>query len=636
VFVSGAKATPPPVVEADQKRIAELLDGFGDGFVVLDREWRILHCNAAAQRHFNAADAELAGATIHDVAPEAIQGELASALSRAMDERCSVQGEAEVEGHPGRWVAFRAFPVEHGIGVGFRDVSEQRARRRRSREQSEHLAKALARVEELESRHAFVLQLSDTLRSIDDPETILGAAAGMIGERMGASRAGYSEVAPGGRNMVTGGNWVREGLPTFTNRPYPKEAFGKKAIAQLEAGKIVKVVDVQDDPRTADAKATYAAMDVRSFVSIPLMRDGVMEASFSLMAPDPREWTEEEVRLVEEVASRTWATLQQARSERAVRESEARFRSMADCAPAPVWVTSAAGDVEFVNQAYSSALAAPPEKLLGHVWLDMIHPEDRPHVVAVRAEARKNLEPYTFEARMMHPDGQYRIMRASSRPRFDEHGVFLGYVGMSIDITAARRAEERQNLLIKELNHRVKNTLATVQSIVHQILRKDAIHGDTRHRITERLIALSSAHDVLTRQSWQHADLMEVIREAIRPFTDPQAPRIELAGPPVRLTPNVAVALAMALHELGANAVRYGSLSAPSGHVRISWRVAEAGGLELEWRERGGPIIVGPPTETGFGSRLLEGLIADLGKAAELEFTPTGVVCRLSAPIAKN
>lgn len=615
--------------------MAELLDGFGDGLLVLDPEWRVLVCNAAAKRHFKSGDSEVVGRTLGELRPGATLGDLTGALARAMADRCSLQGEAESEAYPGRWVAFRVFPVEDGcVGVGFRDISEQRDRRRRNREQSERLAKALARVEELESRHAFLLQLTDTLRTLHEPDAILAAAASLIGERLNASRAGYAAMTSDDRRIVVGGNWTRAGVESFTHRTFPKEVFGIKVIDQLQDGKLVHVDDVGADERTSDQRATYEAMDVRAFISVPLLRNGRMDASFSVMAADARAWSDDEIRLVEEVAARTWSTLHRARSELALRESEARFRSMADCAPSPVWVTSAAGDIEFVNRAYSNSMGAPADALLGHVWLEMIHPDDRPRVVEARRQARENREPYSFECRTRLPDGQYRNMRASCRPRLDDHGVFQGYVGMSFDVTELRRAEERQNVLIKELNHRVKNILATVQSIIHQILRKDALQSETRIRITERLIALSSAHDVLTRQNWQYADLMEVICEAMQPYTDPQAPRVELAGPTVKLAPSVAVAMAMALHELGTNAVRHGALSAPSGKVRISWRIAETGAVELEWRERGGPLVKGPPSETGFGSRLLQGLIAEFGRAADVDFTPTGLVCRLTAPVA--
>lgn len=634
MFVKGARDTPPPAAYAYEMRIAQLVDGFGDGFLVLDPEWRVLVCNAAAKRHLKSADGELVGRALSDLAPGMAAGDLTQALTRALLDQCPVQGEAESEAHPGHWLAFRVFPVENGVAIGFRDVSEQRDRRRRNREQADHLAKALGRVEELESRHAFLLQLSDTLRALDEPEAILGAAARLIGERLGASRVGYAEVAPDGKKMITGGNWVKDSLPTFTNRTYPKDIYGRQVIAQLEAGKIVRVNDVETDPRAADSKATYEAMNTRSFISVPLLSGRKMDALFSLMAPDPRIWSDDDALLAEEVAARTWTTLQRARSERALRESEARFRSMADCAPSPVWVTGADGRIEFVNQAYSQTLEAPAEKLLGDVWLDNVHPDDLGRLLSQREESWRSQSAYAFEVRMMHPGGHYRTMHITCRPRLDDHGIFQGYVGMSFDVTDLRQAQERQDVLIKELNHRVKNTLATVQSIVHQVLRKDPMHVETRRRITERLIALSAAHDVLTRQNWQYADLMDVIREAIHPYTDPQAPRIELSGPPVRLTPNVAVAMAMALHELGANALRHGALSAPSGSVGISWRIAETGGLELEWRERGGPRLGGTPTETGFGSRVLSGLIAEFGKAAELEFTPTGLHCRMTAPVA--
>jgi two-component sensor histidine kinase len=191
-------------------------------------------------------------------------------------------------------------------------------------------------------------------------------------------------------------------------------------------------------------------------------------------------------------------------------------------------------------------------------------------------------------------------------------------------------------MLINELNHRVKNTLASVQSIARQTLSAGRPAPETIEIFTDRLVALSAAHDVLTRENWEGADLREIASGALRPFEVHGDGRLVVRGPDVRLSARAVVALAMALHELATNAVKYGALSTDAGEVRLAWDVARAGAggrLELEWRERHGPPVQAPRVR-GFGSRLLtQGLPAELDGVAELEFAPEGVTCRISAPL---
>jgi two-component sensor histidine kinase len=201
----------------------------------------------------------------------------------------------------------------------------------------------------------------------------------------------------------------------------------------------------------------------------------------------------------------------------------------------------------------------------------------------------------------------------------------------------ARRAARHQQLLIDELNHRVKNTLATVQSIVMQTLRTNITAEDAKEAIQMRLLALSRAHDVLTRESWEGADLIEVVTRALEPYQTSNGNRLHIAGPHVRLTPRMSLALAMALHELATNAVKYGALSNKVGIVEVSWKVQNGAApprLSLSWTESGGPPVKAPHRR-GFGSRLIERSLAqDLDGQVAIEFVPTGVVCTVDAPVA--
>jgi two-component sensor histidine kinase len=228
-----------------------------------------------------------------------------------------------------------------------------------------------------------------------------------------------------------------------------------------------------------------------------------------------------------------------------------------------------------------------------------------------------------------------RWLRCEGVPRLDDRGAFLGYTGCNVDVTEARSAQERQRLLINELNHRVKNTLATVQSIVTQTLRNAASPHQARQDVEVRLIALSRAHDVLTRENWQGANLRAVVTQAIEPYRAEAVARFRTAGPDVRLSPRMALALAMALQELATNAVKYGALSNDTGQVAILWTVRpdSPSWLRLTWTETGGPRVVAP-NRRGFGTRLIERSLArDLDGEVVIDFDPQGVICTVEAPI---
>jgi PAS domain S-box-containing protein len=323
------------------------------------------------------------------------------------------------------------------------------------------------------------------------------------------------------------------------------------------------------------------------------------------------------------------------RADERLRESEARFRAMADSAPAPVWMTAIDGGLTFANEAFAELAGVEARALLGDAWIRLIHPDDLPGVGAKRAAARAGLQAYGFEARFLCAGETYRWMVANARPQIDAQGQFQGYIGMAMDMTETKVAEARQRLLINELNHRVKNTLASIQSIARQTLRPDETPLHVRERLIDRLLAMSAAHDVLTRESWEGAGLEEIVLQGIDPFVDGQEPgRITITGPGLRVGASTALSLALAVHELATNAVKYGALSTPDGKVAIAWEAAREGQAMLRWIESGGPTVQSPARK-GFGTRLLtSGLTGDLGGQPQLSFAPEGVKALLPIRLA--
>jgi two-component system CheB/CheR fusion protein len=218
---------------------------------------------------------------------------------------------------------------------------------------------------------------------------------------------------------------------------------------------------------------------------------------------------------------------------------------------------------------------------------------------------------------------------------FNHDGEIVRWLGTNTDVTAQRDAETHRRLLMEELQHRVKNTLAIVQSIAHQTFRKAVSPEHALENFTGRLMALSRAYDVLLDESWSSAEIANVVSDAIHPH-DGGRSRFRVGGPSLRLAGRPALALSMVLHELSTNALKHGALSQENGHVEIVWRIDDSGGepqLSLTWTERGGPAVA-KPTRRSFGTVLIEqGLGPQFGSSATLAYEPAGLVCMVVAPL---
>lgn len=201
-------------------------------------------------------------------------------------------------------------------------------------------------------------------------------------------------------------------------------------------------------------------------------------------------------------------------------------------------------------------------------------------------------------------------------------------------------SRQHGTFLLQELDHRVKNTLAIVQSISRQTLRATPSPDAFAEVFESRILALSQAHELLTRRAWGRAELHEILDKALAPFSDRLAERFDIIGPAVTFSAETSISVHMTLHELAVNAAKHGALTAPEGRVAIRWTVdetAEPPMLTLTWREVDGPLVAGPPDHRGFGSRMIErGLARDLGGQASLDFTPRGVVYTLRAPLSQR
>lgn len=315
--------------------------------------------------------------------------------------------------------------------------------------------------------------------------------------------------------------------------------------------------------------------------------------------------------------------------EAALRESEEDYRFAAELNPQVAWTARPDGELDRVAQRWMDWTGTSG---LGSTYGDGLHPDDVQRTFDVWGRSVATGEPYDIVHRVRRTYGEYRRIRSRAFPRRDEHGCIVRWYGTTEDIHEQKTAEDHLKLMVLELNHRVKNNLATVQAIAVQTLRGTESPDQAREAFLRRISALAAAHDILTREQWEGVGVSDVAHGVLDALTGPRD-GIDMAGPDVRLSPRMALSLSMAFHELGTNALKYGALSRPEGRVSIVW-TAVGGDLAVRWAEVGGPPVA-PPQRRGFGSRLLErGLAAELNGRVHLDFVPSGLICTIEAPAA--
>jgi PAS domain S-box-containing protein len=326
------------------------------------------------------------------------------------------------------------------------------------------------------------------------------------------------------------------------------------------------------------------------------------------------------------------------RAQTRLRDQEQSFRDLLEALPAAVYTTDAKGKVTFANRA-AATLAGREPKLGEDEWCvtwRLYHADGRPmpHDQCPMAQALKRNEAIRgAEAIVERPDGARFPMIPYPTPLRDADGNLIGAVNMLVDISDRKKAELQQKALLDEVNHRVKNTLATVQSLAGQTLRGGAVPKVVHDTFEQRLLALSRVHDQLAREQWECAELETILKDVFAPYREGRADRIRLGGAAVKLRPRTALTLAMVLHELATNAAKFGALAASEGTLTVTWRVDESD-LHIEWQEAGGPPVEAPTGSAGFGTKLLKrGVEQELGGCAQLAFARAGVRCRIDIPL---
>ena len=319
-----------------------------------------------------------------------------------------------------------------------------------------------------------------------------------------------------------------------------------------------------------------------------------------------------------------------------LRRSEAEFRTITEAMPQIVWAARPDGYHEFYNARWYEFTGVTEGTTDGEGWSEIFHPDDQEQAWASWRHSLATGDPYEVEYRLRHHSGQYRWVLGRAQPVRDQTGRIVRWLGTCTDIHEIKIAEEQRQLMLGEMNHRMKNTLAMVHAIVSQTLRQADNLKDASAAIQSRIGMMAKAHDRLINSDWTQTRVCDVIEAALAPHRTGSG-RFTLEGPNLPIGSKQALALTMALHELATNAVKYGALYTPDGRVDVSWHVTRSANEEtfnLVWNESDGPPVEAPKRR-GFGSRMIEQALAGYfsGKA-ELDYQRDGLRFDLQAPLA--
>lgn len=472
---------------------------------------------------------------------------------------------------------------------------------------------------------AALFQFTDALYRADSITDIFDATFDAIERALRCSRASILLFDHAGVMRFVASRGLSEGYRRAVDGHSPWRPGDRDATPIF-----ISDIELADEPQAL--KDIIRREGIRALAFIPLTANGVVIGKFMTYREVVHVFTEEEAVLSLTIARQLGFSIERRRIEEAhqraeegLRRSNERLRIILDSASEYAIITlDGAGRIASWNSGAERLLGYRESEILGQPGDIFFSPEDRASDVPDQ-EMRTARE----EGRATNERWHYR----KDESRFWGSGVMLPveesgpdrYLKIFRDRTEERRAEKRQKLLIGELNHRVKNTLATVQSLAEQTLKSSETPEAFASAFNTRLLALAKAHDLLTREAWQAVYLNDIAQAVLAAWIEDG--RVSLQGPAVRISPKQALALSMAFNELLTNAIKYGSLSNTSGRVVLSWQCSDA--CSVRWEERGGPSA-SPPDHQGFGLRVLNrGLASELGHPVDLRFEPAGVTCTI-------
>jgi PAS domain S-box-containing protein len=578
-------------------------------------------------------------------------------MALAIKENRTIRGmEAYAERRDGSRVRFMPFPTplrdENGKLIGalnmLVDVTDRRRTEERLDQNISDLKSAQSDLREQKRRLKFLNRVARTISSDLDLERILQTVTDVAAEAIGARFGAF---------FFNMGDGTADSYALYALTGAPREAFAKLGAprnaalyrATFSADGPVRSDDIRNDPRYKSAPLHIGLpldqVPVVSYLAVPVLsKNGQAHGGLLFGHEQAGAFTAESEEIVVAIANQAAVAIDNARLLRDTQlESVQRGRIEQD-----LWRLAAiieSSDDAIISKNLDGVITSwnkGAERLFGYTAQEAIgrpvtmlmapdRVDEEPGIIA-RIRRGEQIEHYDTVRR--RKDGTPIDISLTVSPIKDADGKVIGASKIARDITDRKQAEQRQQLLVGEVKHRIKNLLATVQAIARQTLK--GAPAEERDAFIARLMALANAQDLLTLERWNRAAVHEVVDRALRPFEAKHSARFLTKGPEdVWVDAQRASLLTMALHELATNAVKYGALSNGYGVVSLTWEVSgeeDAPSVRLNWRELGGPLVV-PPERKGFGSFLIERALQGGGGGAKLDYNPNGLICTLEVAL---
>ena len=410
---------------------------------------------------------------------------------------------------------------------------------------------------------------------------------------------------------------------------------GSSCAAALSAGRRVIVPDIEASEFVADSANTaeYRRSGIRAVQSTPLLsRSGRLLGMISTHWRTPHQPSERDLRSLDVVARQAADLIERSQAEAALRDSDERARQLAaivESSDDSIVGTDLKRRVTAWNRGAERLFGYTAGEAVGMPIAAIVPDERRTEELAIFERFRSGERVEPFDTVRRHKDGGLMDVSVSVSPIRDVDGQIVGACSVTREITERKRSEKRIAMLAREAEHRTKNVLQAVQTVIH--LSQAETPEELKRVVEGRIHALANAHGLLAETRWVEADLAKLARQELAPYLQSEHARLD--GPLVPVGPHVAQAIAMLLHELTTNAVKYGALSEIDGHVQIKWSRLSGDRLLLTWTETGGPAVT-RPTRRGFGTHVMETLIKlDLGGELRFDWRAEGLVCEIELRI---
>jgi PAS domain S-box-containing protein len=604
-----------------QQRLAAIVESSDDAIASKDLNGIIVSWNKGAQQMFGYSPEEIIGRPVTMLMPHDRVNEEPGILERIRAGERVEHYETIRRRKDGSLIdiSLSVSPVRdrHGRIIGASKIARDITARKRTET-------ALAR--HLEEQAA-LFRLTDALNRASTLDGIYGSALDAIRRALRCDRASILMMDEASVMHFVAWNGLSEGYRNAVDGHSPWKADETNP-------QPVCINDVATANLSPPLKATVLDEGIQACAFIPLTANGRLIGKFMAYYNQPHEFLDAEVEVGLAVARQLAFGIIKKRAEDDLRTNEERLRLATEAGKVGVWEWDiGANRVTWTDSLYKMhGVEKGAFEGTVEAFNRLVHPEDRERVAARIQQSLESDAPYELEFRAQKPNGDIAWLFTNATV-VREGGKPIRLLGALIDITERKSADEQRDLLVAELSHRVKNTLATVISIAHQSFSKGPSVEEARRSFDGRIRALAQTHGRLAEGNWSGVSLETLVHDELLPYRREDGQNVNVDGPRITLTPKQAVVLGMALHELATNAAKYGALSAKAGLVDVSWRVDRpTATLQIHWAESRGPAVV-PPRRSGFGRLLLERAVAaDLQGTVVLNFAESGLTCDVTLP----